>query len=274
MAMNKTRRKLAIASWSPPREGNIFGKLTCDVEEALVFFEHVKKTQGIKLSFTHLVGKAVAEALAVSPGLNGYIHLGRYVQHKEVAITYLVALEDGADLAAKKIHQADEKSIFDTAGELRGAAEKLRSGKDEDFEQTKKSLAMIPSFVMRWMVWLTGWLASSWGLSIPALGVKPFPFGSAVITSVGMFGLDEAFAPHTPFTRVPLLVLVGTARAHAVARDGEIVTRHQMTITATIDHRFIDGFEGARLAKLVKARVENPWPLVGLQRRPTSTEAP
>ena len=35
----------------------------------------------------------------------------------------------------------------------------------------------------------------------PGLGLEAFPFGSAVITSVGMMGLDEGFAPPTPFAR-------------------------------------------------------------------------
>ena len=37
MAMNSTRRKLAIATWSAPSEGNIYGKLTMDAEEAMAF---------------------------------------------------------------------------------------------------------------------------------------------------------------------------------------------------------------------------------------------
>ena len=35
-----------------------------------------------------------------------------------------------------------------------------------------------------------------------------------------------------------------------------------MTITATIDHRFIDGFQGGVLAKVVRDVLENPWQLL------------
>jgi len=37
MAMNSTRRKLAIGTWSAPREGNIYGKLTLNAEPALAY---------------------------------------------------------------------------------------------------------------------------------------------------------------------------------------------------------------------------------------------
>ncbi len=266
--MNSTRRKLAIATWSAPREGNIYGKLEVDAEPLTRFIQHVRATTGDKITVTHLVGKAVAEALAASPGLNGRILWGKFVPYDQVAITYLVALEDGADLAKAKVEHADTKSVVEIAGELRALASKLRGGKDPAFEKTKGTLRMLPSWVLRPLIWLTGWLASAVGLSVPALGVEPFPFGSCIITSVGMFGLDEAFAPPTPFARVPVLVLVGAVSERAVVHEGTVMGRKRLTITATIDHRFVDGAPAARLAKVVKERLENPWPLIGLERSP------
>ncbi len=64
---NTLRRKLAIASWSSPSEGNIYGKLTVDATEALAYLDHLRETTGEKVTVTHLVGKAVAEALAAEP---------------------------------------------------------------------------------------------------------------------------------------------------------------------------------------------------------------
>ena len=74
----------------------------------------------------------------------------------------------------------------------------------------------------------------------PSLGLSAFPFGSVVVTNVGIFGLDEGFAPQTPFARVPLWVLVGAVRELPAVVDGQVVPRPQITISATIDHRFIE----------------------------------
>ena len=71
MAMNSTRRKLAIATWSAPREGNIYGKLTVNAEPALAYLAALTEATGENVTLTHFVGKAVATALASSPGLNG-----------------------------------------------------------------------------------------------------------------------------------------------------------------------------------------------------------
>lgn len=261
-----TRRKLAIATWGPPDEGNILGKLTVDATEAVAYLAHVRATTGEKVTITHLVGKVVGNALARAPGLNGYIRFGTYIQHAHVNVTYLVALEDGADLAKAKVDDIDKMSVIEVARDLRGRAEKLRAGKDASFEKSKGPLKLLPTWLIRPMLKLTGWITGSLGISVPAFGLEAFPFGSCVVTSVGMLGVDEGFAPFTPFARVPLLVCVGAVRDGVVAIDGAPAVRKQLTITATIDHRFLDGTQGAILAKIVREQLEDPWSMDGVER--------
>lgn len=262
-----TRRKLAIATWSAPREGNIYGKLTIDATNALAYLDELRARTGEKVTITHLVGVAVGRALAQAPSLNGYLRLGRYIPHDTVDVAFLVALEDGANLAKAKIAHVDRKGVVDVARELRELAERLRSGKDEAFKKSQGPLQWMPTWLIRPVVWLTGLLTASFGLSVPALGLERFPFGSCIITSVGMFGLDEGYAPPTPFARVPVYVLVGAVREAPAVVDGALTIRKQLTITATVDHRFMDGFQGGVLARVVRDVLENPWQLGEAQPR-------
>ena len=273
MAMNSTRRKLAIATWSPPREGNIYGKLTLNAEPALKYIAEVREATGEKVTMTHFVGKAVAMALAAAPGLNGRIRFNKFIPHETVDIAYLVVLEGGSDLAKAKISELDKKPLVAVAQELRALAESLRAGKDKEFESSKNLLKLLPTFLVRPVLWLTGWLTGALGLNAKAIGLSAYPFGSAVITSVGMFGLDEGFAPHTPFARVPLLVLVGAYNDRPAVVDGEIISQKQITITATIDHRFIDGSAGGKLAKTIRAIFDDPWEELGAPSNQAATEA-
>ncbi len=256
--MNSTRRKLAIATWGPPDEGNIFGKLMIDAGAALQWIDKTRAATGEKVTITHMVGKAIALGLAKAPQINGRITLGSYIPFDTVDVTFLVALEDGADLAKAKIANLDKRPVADIAAELRVKADKLRKGQDDEFEKSKGVLRALPTWLLRPILWLTGWLTSSLGISLPALGLEAFPFGSCVVTSVGMLGIDEAFAPHTPFARVPLLVLVGAVKDTVVARDGVPVVRPMLTLTATIDHRFVDGTQLATVAKTIRGVLENP----------------
>ena len=48
-----TRRKLAIASWDEPREGNIYGKLTVDATQALAYLDWLRQKTGEHVTITH-----------------------------------------------------------------------------------------------------------------------------------------------------------------------------------------------------------------------------
>ncbi|QDG51067.1 2-oxo acid dehydrogenase subunit E2 [Persicimonas caeni] len=257
------RRKLAIATWASPREGNIYGKLTLDVTEAQRYIEHVRQTTGEKVTVTHLVGKAAAMALKKEPSLNGRILFRRFVPFETVDLSFLVTVEDGADLAKAKVERADEKSVADIAGELREQAGKLRRGNDEQFEKSKGPLKLMPRWMLPRFLWLVGWLTSALGLDLSNFGLDKFPFGSCIITSVGMFGIDEGYAPPTPFARVPVYLLVGAIKEQPTVIDGELAVREQLTITATVDHRFVDGYQLGTLANAFRQVFEDPWSLDG-----------
>src|SRR6266545_2390347 len=188
-----TRRKLAIATWGAPNDPNIYGKLTVDAGPALDYLERLAKETGEKASVTHLVARAAAIALARTPTLNGRIVFGRYRPHDTVDISFLVALDEGADLAKVKVERADQKSVAEIARELRLRAERLRRGEDGDFEKSKSLLRLLPTWLIRPLVWLTGWLTGALGVGVKALGLERFPFGACIVTSVGMFELDEGF---------------------------------------------------------------------------------
>lgn len=267
MAMT-VRRKLAIVSWSAPREGNIYGKLDLDVEEVQRYIAHHREVSGEKVTLTHFVGKCVAMALAKAPGLNGVIRFGSYVQKQTVDVSYLVALEEGKNLAKAKICDFDKKSVVEAAAELRELAQKLYGGKDDNFNKSMGPVKLLPTWLLRPIVTWMGYLTGIWGLSIPALGLEAYPFGSCMVTNVGVFGLDEGFAPPTPYAHVPVLVLIGAVRDAPDVQDGELVVRKKMTLTATIDHRFMDGAQGGVLAKEVRRLFANPWLLDGLEGPP------
>ena len=119
MQKMSTRRKLAIATWGSPREGNIYGKMTLDATAVVAHLQALSQTSGEKLTITHFVGKVIAEALSRSPGLNGYIRLGAYHQHPSVDLSFLVNIGEGSDIGKVKVVGLDQKSIVELAEELR-----------------------------------------------------------------------------------------------------------------------------------------------------------
>jgi pyruvate/2-oxoglutarate dehydrogenase complex dihydrolipoamide acyltransferase (E2) component len=260
-ARNSVRRKLAIASWRAPTEPNIYGKLELDATEALAYLDQVRERSGERVTLTHLVGKAAGVALAEEPSLNGRISFGRYLPNDRVSLAFLVTMPDGSDLGRARVEDVDRKDLATIAAELRTRAERLRSGTDTDWEKSKRVVRLLPTWLLRPLVWFTGWLTSSLGVQASPLGLERQPFGSGIVTSVGMLGLDEAWVPPTPFARVPLYVLIGAVRPRPVVVEGQVVVRPMLTVTATLDHRFVDGFQAATLARTFRRVFEDPWSL-------------
>lgn len=263
-----TRRKLAIATWASPKEGNIYGKLTVNVENTLRYIEHVRKTTGEKVTITHFVGKVAAVALKNAPDLNGRIVFGRYIPHRTVDVSFLIALEEGTDLGKYKIANIDRKTMVEVCQEMRAGAGRLHKGEDKGFEKSKPLLRHLPTCLIRPLTWMTGYITGALGLPVPAFGLEAFPFGACIVTSVGMLGLDEAYAPPTPFARVPVYLVVPAVQKRAVVVNDQIQIVQQLDIMATIDHRFLDGYRGAILAKKMRAAFEEPWTVDGLEKAP------
>ncbi|CAI5707246.1 unnamed protein product [Peronospora farinosa] len=133
----------------------------------------------------------------------------------------------------------------------------LGDGKDFGVDQgdRNKSMSLLPTWVMRNVF---GWLGGACGVRIPQVGKDPFKFGSCMVTSVGMMGLDMAFPPTTLYSQVPMLVNIGSILDKAVVVNGKVEVRPMLTLTTTIDHQYANGPEVARMAKSLKEFVENP----------------
>lgn len=81
--------------------------------------------------------------------------------------------------------------------------------------------------------------------------------GSTItITSLGALGGIAT----TPVINAPETAIIGINKLQQrpVAIDGEIVVRTMMNISASFDHRIVDGYDGARLVQTLKKSLERP----------------
>jgi pyruvate dehydrogenase E2 component (dihydrolipoamide acetyltransferase) len=76
------------------------------------------------------------------------------------------------------------------------------------------------------------------------------------VTSVGSIG--GMFA--TPILNYPEVGILGVNRIHErpVVRNGQIVVRSMVYLSLSLDHRAVDGAEGARFLNAVKGYLEEP----------------
>ena len=248
-------RRIAAASWRPPQDPTILGSLTLDARPVTATIAKLREQTGVRVTVTHIVGRAVARALGECPEINGRLVGTRFYQRDSVDVFFQIVAEEGADLSGAKIENADHKSTWEIAKELQARAEAVRAKKDAQFEKTKKTARSLPGPFLRLGLRFAHW-CDVHGIALP--GVPRDPFGSAMVTNVGMFGIDVGYAPLFPVGGPPIVVLVGAVSDEAACVDGQVIARPTLRLHATFDHRFVDGYHAGVLARAMRRLLEDP----------------
>jgi pyruvate dehydrogenase E2 component (dihydrolipoamide acetyltransferase) len=88
------------------------------------------------------------------------------------------------------------------------------------------------------------------------LTTQDFEGGTFTISNLGMFGVEQFVAVINPPQAA--ILATGAAVATPVVVDGAVEIRPMMSMTLTVDHRAVDGAEGADFLRTVKTFVEDP----------------
>lgn len=256
-------RKIAIGTWTTTYDPTVYGTLTVRMEKALEYIERFREAHGVRLTVTHLVTKACADALRRCPDANAILRFNKIYLRDKVTISVLVVQTDQGDgkvdLTAAKIEDADQKSLRQIAAEMQETIDKVRQRKDLALEKGKGTVAMIPFLLMNLFLKLLGFFMYTLNLDLSRLGMPRDAFGGLTVTNVGSLGLDTAYVPLVPYTRVPIFVAPGAVKDVPVVENNKVIPGKVMNINASFDHRFIDGAHAAVLAKTVREYLENPF---------------
>ena len=126
-------------------------------------------------------------------------------------------------------------------------------------KSAKNTIRKVPFFMINCFMNFLSFLLYTLNLNMSWAGMPKDAFGGAVVTSIGSLGLDTAYVPLVPYTRVPIFIAPGEVKSVPVVDDGEIVVGRVMGIHASFDHRFIDGAHAAKMAKAFRRMIEDPF---------------
>lgn len=251
-------RKLAGSAWGPPDDPQFFGELEIDAAALMSYVDELRAATGVRVTITHLVGRAVAYGLTEVPELRVRLARGRVYPRESVDVFFIVSTDRGRELTGIKIKDADTKSAVQIATEISHSTEAIGKGEDRAFGRSKALMAALPPRLLKHALNLAAWLTSDLNLDLSRWGMPRQAFGGAMITSVGMWGVSRAFSPLARYYRVPLLVLVGAVQMRPVAIGGEVTARPMLTLTATVDHRYADGVHTVRLSEAIRRYCADP----------------
>ena len=177
--------------------------------------------RGVKLTYLPLIIKCVIPALRTFPLLNSTLDDER----EEIVVKRYynigIAVDTDEGLVVPVIKNADGKSVWELAAEIRNLAERARSGK---------------------------------------LALEDVQGGTFTITSIGNIGGTMA-TPIIRWPEVAILgVMRSKLRPVVVEKDGkpEIAIRPTMFLSLSVDHRVVDGAMAARFTNLLIRYMESP----------------
>lgn len=256
-------RRIAAVAWDAPTDPHVYGSLEVRSEALEAWIRQKRDESGERVTLTHAVARALAMVLARHPELNAFVRLGRPVVRESIDVFVQVVVEDGenignADLSGVKIVGADRLDVVGIARDLGARAAKIRARQDADFEQTKSMLEKVPGLLLRPLLRLLQFVQYTLNINPRFLGAPPDPFGAAMVTNVGVFGLTRAWAPFFPPARASMIVTLGAIEEKALVEDGKLVVGRVLHVNGTFDHRIVDGYHCGVVAREIKALLEHP----------------
>lgn len=254
-------RKISLNTWSTPDNATIYGRLDVDVGPLQAYLKQRTEHSGVKCTMTHAVTRALAILLRRFPECNVLVRRRKIWLRQDVDIFHQVAMpidpaRGKADLSGAVVRRADTKKIETIASELRERAEQVRARKDGQMAKTRKNMLRLPGLLLRMVLKVIDFFSYTLNRRLPS--VPHDPFGGAMVSTVGGLGIKMAYAPLVTFSHAPIIVLVGAVEDRPVVRAGQVVIRPMCTLTATLDHRVLDGFQGGRLAAEMQRLLEQP----------------
>ena len=267
-----TWRKLALHAWGAPADPTVYSALSIDVSEAVPFLDRLRRDNGVRVTFTHLVVKAIAEALRRNPAANAIVRRRWIYARESVDVFVQVVSEGGDDLGGVKISRADEKTLVEIASEVAARAERVRAHRDPEIETTKRSMDRLPNWLLGPVMKATELATYGLGLDLSRFGLSKDPFGSVMVSNIGTFGIDWALAPLVPFSHCPIVLLVGTVQPRPVVVGDDVVARPVLLVGVTFDHRLMDGALAGRMSAVFCDLLQHPEKYLELAPKPVICE--
>ncbi|MFO0631281.1 MAG: dihydrolipoamide acetyltransferase family protein [Nannocystaceae bacterium] len=192
-----------------------------DVSKLVAVHEQAKKAaaaEGVQLSYLPFIVKAVLRALKKFPIVNA--ELDEAGGRIILRKRYSIGIATATDqgLMVPVVHDADRLSLLDIASEIARVSEAARTGKASRDE-------------------LTG--------------------STFTITSLGAIGGVLA-TPILNYPEVGILGVHAIRKVPVVDDDDNIVVGHLMNLSISLDHRVVDGYEGASFLQEVRRYLEDP----------------
>ncbi len=254
---NSDWRKVASTIYRKPIDSKIYGSVDIDVTELEKFISE-KRKQGVKTTLTYIMTLIIGRAIKHEvPELNTFVKRGVITPRTQVDATVSVLLQ-GGQMGSVKVENADQITIAELSNEIAEKINQSRKGNENDTMQSKNLLSSVPWPFRTWLFKLYKMVTIDWGITIPGTGLSANSFGSYVVSNIGSVGLDTGYGALLPSGNVSIVMILGNVLKKPIVVQDNVIPRRVLTLSATLDHRVVDGSHGGKLFRAIKHYVKNP----------------
>lgn len=255
-ALNTNWRKVASTIYQKPVDSKIYGTVDLDVTDVEKYISK-KRKEGVKTTLTYLLTLIIGRSIRQEGmELNSYVRRGKIVQREQVDATVSVLLP-GGQMGSVKVENADQLTIEELSAVIGKQIAESRKGSESDAMQSKSLLSSVPWPFRNWLFKFYRMLTVKWGISIPGTGLDANSFGSYLVSNIGTVGLDTGYGSLLPSSNISFVMVLGNVIKKPVVINDEIVIRRVMQISATLDHRVVDGSHGGKMFRGIKHYLKN-----------------
>ena len=250
------------AYFMPNRNGanNMFSE-SVEITE-LERYVRRKRREGLSgFGMSHVIMAAYVRTVAKYPALNRFIAGQRiYSRGEDIALCMTVKKDmtkDSPD-SVIKVHLHPGDTAADVYRKFNVQVEKAKDEMENtSADNTAAAFMMIPSLVLKFVIWLLKTL-DYFGL-VPRFLLEVSPFhGSVYFTSMGSLGIKPVYHHLYDFGTVPAFCAFGRKRRAEEIKDGEIVERKYVDLKFNLDERICDGFYYAGVIKYFLRLLSHP----------------
>ena len=269
-------RKIAIGTWQTAYDPSVYGTIELRMDKAMQYIADFRTRTGRRLTVSHLMAKAAAMVMTECPDANAVLRWNRIYLRKRIGVFFQVVMTESgdgnaaaesdrknqlgtADLSGATLYDVQNMSLVEICDEFERKVDLVRKRKDPALEKTRGTFLSIPYFFLNRFLKLLSFFSYELNLDLRWAGIPSDPFGSLMITNIGSLGLDVAYVPLVPYSKVPILLATGAVKERPVVEDGKIVVGKIMAVNATFDHRIIDGFHASVMSRVLRKWIEDPY---------------
>lgn len=234
-------------------DAQIFSKELIDTETIDAYIKE-KRSQGIDLTYLHLMIALYVRILAQRPCLNRFVMNQQLYARNGIYVSMAVkrSLNDEGEETTVKFAFTGKESIFQVSDIVRRTiAESIAQGTSNATDRLAGGIMSLPNGLVKLLVWTLKWMDRHNMLPGGILQASPF-HTSLFFTYLKSINLDYIYHHLYDFGTTGIFVALGKSKKVPMVEHGAVVVKNCCEIGYVLDERICDGLYFSNSLKLLQ----------------------